>query len=66
MVGLPFPLHCNKRISLISARILSCHLGKLVYVAVACCKQSGNDSLSGFGELVTVSAGDLLEDSVRP
>jgi len=47
-----------------SRGFLGCHFGKLVYVAVACGKQSGDDSLSGFCELVTMSAGDFLQDSM--
>ena len=47
-----------------SRGFLGCHFGKLVDVAVACGKQSGEDSLSGFCELVTMSAGDFLQDSM--
>ena len=44
----------------ISRGFLSCHFGKLVDIAVARCEQSGDDSLSGLSELVTMSAGDFL------
>jgi hypothetical protein len=47
-----------------SRGFLGCHLGKLIDVTVACCKQSGNDSLAGFCELVAMSAGDFLQDAV--
>lgn len=57
-------LHCNNNISFVFARILGRHFGKLVDVAVACGKQSGDDTLSGFCEVVTMSAGDFLQDSM--
>src|ERR1700751_5221884 len=64
--GWPFCVLCTaiKAFHSFSRGSLSGHFGKLVDVGVACCEQSGDDTLSGFGKLVTMSAADFLQDSM--
>src|SRR5207248_8509154 len=62
------PLYCYLSKSFNFARICnifsSCQLCELIDIRLACCQECGKDAASPVGELVTMCAGDLSQETV--